>query len=157
MIKIIIAFIVGIIIGGGATFGVISISGNKVAKVNAPPQIAKSVPSTSPLPSQETQMQQNLEKLRSELYQQGITVSAKVDKVYQGVGFILLDNTGVRLFVHWTKDNVTQGQTVSAKGTIKQLSTSWDEIKKDPGYNQDLDTFLKEQKIFIEAQNITSS
>lgn len=125
----------------------------QVLMTSSPTSLPKAPPE-SPKVS-ESEKKQFVEKLRTSLYQEGINVKAKVDTVYPGVGFIIVDDVNTKLFTKWTQNPPTKGQTVSIKGTVQKVSANQGEFQKDSASNPDLGQFLKDQQIFIEAKEIT--
>lgn len=114
--------------------------------------VATPKPTETPKPAQPIGQDQ-IEQLRKNLYQEGLSISAKVDKVYPGAGFTIVDDAGTKLFAGWAKAAPTQGQSVSIKGTIQKLSSA--DLDKQITSTPDLKEFLKSQKIFIEAKEVT--
>lgn len=94
-----------------------------------------------------------LERLRTRLYQQGITVKVSVDKVYPGTGFIVVDDTGASLFIRWKEKAPATGEIVNIKGIIKRLNEQ-ETFRNEPGFTQELSDFLRDQSIYIEASEV---
>lgn len=152
MIRGIIFLIVGVIIGA---LGVYTLAPGlqtqlRTAQSGQPP--LAQVPSQNPPGT--SSAQQNLDQLRSQLYQQGMTVQATVDSVFPGVGFIVKDDAGERLFVRWDQNMPTAGQAVDVKGTVQRISGQED-FRSNPGFSQDLSSFLNGQTIYIQGQEVT--
>ncbi|OGH12033.1 MAG: hypothetical protein A2857_03480 [Candidatus Levybacteria bacterium RIFCSPHIGHO2_01_FULL_36_15] len=163
MLKTFLFILIGIVIGAGILYGVVFglkiklPSSTSTAPSSPPPlQATRVSPTVSPTPTPESS-KENVDKLKTQLYQEGITISSKVNSVYPGIGFVLSDPTGVKLFTHWTGNSPIVGQTIALKGTIKKVSENIDNLKKEQGYTQTLDNFLKDQSIYIEASSLTNS
>ncbi len=112
-------------------------------------------PSPSGTTSQSPTDQESIDKLKSQLYQQGITVAVTVDRVFPGIGFSIVDEVGTKLFVHWKQTAPVTGQNVSVKGTIQRVAGQKEQLKKESGFTASLDQFLSGQTIFIEGQEVT--
>ncbi|RJQ38793.1 hypothetical protein C4559_00430 [Candidatus Microgenomates bacterium] len=154
MLKTLIILIVGITAGALILYGVANRTqqGTKITKVINP----SSTNNSQTTPSVTLTEEEKLKKLRTQLYEQGITVTAKADKVYPGTGFILVDPANTRLFVHFPKVNVQQGQSVLVDGTIKRISGQ-ENFRKESGFTPELNDFLKNQEIYIEAKDVKVS
>lgn len=98
-----------------------------------------------------------MEKLRSRLYQEGIIISATVDEIFPGKGFIVKDDEETRLFVYWTQTPPTIGEKVTLKGTIGRVLDQNDEFKQNVASPTELAQFLKGQQIFIQAREVNTA
>lgn len=155
--KYALILIIGIIIGLAIIPAVNYVQGPSSTSL-AQNQNTTMTPTTTGDPSptlNPTEKQQELNKLRNRLYQEGVTVKASVEKVYPGIGFIATDNAGTRVFVHWTKGGVNEGENVVVNGPIKQISQNIDQLRKESGYTSDLNNFLSGQQIYLEAKSVT--
>lgn len=165
MLKSILILIIGLIAGIGIVTGVSVFvfhnmfwQGAKIPQTQQIAQLPSSMPPTpTPAISPQSMTQQYNEKvnnLKNQLYQQGINITSKVFQVYPAIGFILQDTTGTKMFAYWTQTQPQVGQNVTVLGTIARLSDSLTTLKNTTGYTTDLDTFLKNQTIFIEVKEI---
>lgn len=123
-----------------------------------PPSPAPTVPEINSLSEQPaTQLdEETLNRLRTRLFEEGVTVSAKVVRVLSGSGFIVSDDKGNSLFVHWRGDPPLQDQMVSVMGVVVRISD--DEIaglREDPAFTTEVENALRSQPFFIEAEEIT--
>lgn len=161
-------------ISGGVVFGVIIFSvffifrdkivntylldnSQKQALQSPQPQITAAQPAPEPSQKVEDIGKKTVENLRSSLYQEGITISAKVDKIYPGKGFIVVDDVGTKLYTKWAGTEPSKGGRISIKGTVQRLANNQDSLKDDLSSTPELEKFLKDQQIFIEAKAVTSS
>lgn len=173
MLKNITIFLSGTALGAAVIFGIIF--GFKPqfiypqTQIPPPSQIAQ-MPETAPSPTPEEtappppspldqrNTQEALEKLKKQLYEEGINISATVDRVFPGAGFIAKDEQGVKLFVYWPQTPPpTQGATISLQGTLGRVAEGKEMLQKEPGFTADLDQFLRDQTIFIRAQEVQLS
>lgn len=171
MIKTILLFIIGLILGSGIILGIaVTFYGFKVPSIQKSLLSMSTTPQTTtetPTPTGEVKpspqagkmdeqtLRENLNKLQKQIYTEGITVNATVDQVFPGKGFIAKDESGVKLFVHWTKIPPTVDQKVTFKGTLKRLAEQNSSFQQEVSSPQALVDFLKDQKLFIEAQEVT--
>lgn len=154
------AFIIGVLAGGTLLYAIL-LGTNQVNPegvkeiVQSPfPQIGGSPQPTSRI-AQESRKEQ-LERLRERLFEEGINVNARVDNTFPGMGFIMVDGQGTRLFVRWEGLQLPErGQAVSVKGTVARLSNKFAQLKSDPDMTPELEGFLNDQSIFVEAQEVS--
>ena len=99
-----------------------------------------------------------LDDLRRQLYEEGITASAVVETVYPNAGFILKDASGSRIFVHWTNKSPQRNQKVTIKGVVQRISEqNIEALSQDSGFTAEIESFLKGQRIYIQAQDVATS
>lgn len=130
----------------------------QVAQKN-PPTEQNNLPQPTTQPTEQPlTISGKIDQLGRELYQEGVTVSTKVDKVFPGQGFIMEDFTGTKLFVRWSGDSPKKGVVVSVKGPLVRLTTEkLTELSQEKTFSKELLNFLDGQKIIIEAKAINSA
>lgn len=157
---LIVIVIVGIIIGGGIYYALTTGFNNPFT-----PQAIVQAPLTStptPRPPEDTKLQDEAKKreellgrLRTRFFEEGISVSANVVDVFDGVGFTITDDEGTTLFIEWDKTLPKEGEKVVVKGTVKKVSEELPALKRKPGFTPELESFLKTKNIFIKATDVT--
>lgn len=166
MLKNIIILVVGLIAGATIFYGLAG-GTDLMMWFKAPqtqeasfstPSFPQSTPQTPQATAPDEQaLKDNLEKLRSRLYQEGVTISAVVDEVFPGKGFIVKDDEEVRLFVYWTQVPPAIGEKVTLKGTIGRVIEQDEEFKQNVASPAELAQFLKGQQIFIQAREVNTA
>lgn len=165
MIKIIGILIIGIISGAIITTGVSAFifhnlfwqstkTQEQSTQIAQAPGVKPPTPTTPPVQNTTQQYNEKVDNLKNRLYQQGLNITSKVFQNYPGIGFILQDSTGTKLFAYWTGTSPQVGQNVSVLGTIGKVTDDLSKIKTSSGYTQDLDTFLKNQTVYIQVKEI---
>lgn len=110
----------------------------------------------SPGPDGLTIAQINKEKDPKIFVDRTVELSGKVSSVHSGVGFILVDTDGTFIWVHY-KGKIPSN-TATAKGKIVELKDQIAQWKNEPGWPDNdsaLTAKLREEKIFLEAENVT--
>lgn len=125
------------------------------------PQQLEQVEGPTPTPAGRTrelteEERQRLERVRTQLFQEGFTASATVETVFPGQGFILQDREGTRVFVRWEGAAPLEGEDVSVQGTVKRFEiNTLEELGGRENLLPELVSFLESQRIFIEATSVT--
>lgn len=136
-----------------------------VSTLNQQPQIPEvsQVPSTDVQSPQVTQpltqkeVERRLTDLRQRLFEEGFTAVAKIENIYLGTGFTVMDEFGTRIFIHWTQDGgLERGKEVSVRGVAMRLTPEeLSRLRSESGFTPELESFLQTQRVFIEAQQVT--
>lgn len=143
--------VIGLIIGALVIYGLVTGFRGQI------PGTDVQLPEVSQTPAEPGQtIPQAEEDLQRRLFEEGVTTTATVDQVYPGIGFILEDVSGERLFVHWAGTAPQEGGEISVRGTVSRL-TGQEEFRNDPQFTSELDNFLQDQTIYIEAQTVSPS
>lgn len=158
--RLFITLFIGLLIGGGMVFFLYAIfspaknansSTTKSLDNNAQPSIS----SKQSNPPQNQLNQQQMDKLRQQFQQQGgLPLTASVEKVYPGIGFIMKDATGNRIFVHWTKAEPKNGEQVTVIGKPSPASNAVNALQNQSGDTQELKNFLQNQQFYVEATTV---
>lgn len=159
MLKNIAIFLIGGVVGAAVLYGIATGVVSQFRGENGTPPVSPTPQSQNPQETPEVVQRFNrdqIEKLRSQLFEEGIEITAKVDKVFPDTGFIIEDNAGVKLFARWKETAPSEGQSISIKGTIKRFSNETEGFKNEPGFTGELENFLKDQTIFIETQEVNN-
>lgn len=106
-------------------------------------------------PSDQRVPEEQIERLRTRLFEEGVDVVATVETVYPGIGFIMRDDRGGRVFVHSSGDLPSQGQNVTVKGIVKRVNEeNLQQLRTEEGFTSELGDFLGNQRIYLEAQSV---
>lgn len=148
--------LVGVLVFLGTTVGFDQfLARRSKTQVAIEPLPSPSIPATEQ-PKQATQeasASSQIERLRQLLYKDGVTIEANVDQVYPGLGFTIVDDTGTKLFTNAAQISVKAGQKITLKGTVEKLTPEKiATFKKAPSFTPQLETFLKGQRVYIEAK-----
>lgn len=147
MLKYVLIFIFGVILGAGGLY--ILMFGLK-----NPFDLQKKPTITQNQPVENLQQNnKNLEDIRSKLYQEGVIVEGAADTIFPNTGFILKDNEGNKLFIRWTKDPPQIDQNIAVKGTVQNINGQED-FRKEASFTNDLKSFLATQRIYLEAKEV---